>query len=202
MTIFIRKIFLLFLFNFLSLIVFSQKHHLEIKYVGLGWHPSDEGMNADKMPLKLDEDGTFMLNIGLVGSLERYFKEDGKLSLELMGSYSLDCAMVSDLFFHFGFRGTIFTIGKHSLNGGIGPTILVRRNWHAKIDDYQNLGYFNGDEDDYFQWKFFWYGGDIEYNYAFNERNFLSVSIIPGFPKYVVLFIGYERRIGKSLKTE
>ena len=197
MSILISKTTLLLLFSSFSAVVFSQKHHLEIKYVGLGWHPQDEGMNVEKMPLKLDADGTFMLNVGALVSWERYFKEKGRYSLELMGAYYLDCALVPDVVLHLGFRGKFFTIGKHSLNGGIGPTILLRRNWHDKVLDYVNTGYFNGDEDDYFQWRFYWYGGEIEYNYAFNKKNILSVSVIPGFPKYVALFFGFERWLGK-----
>lgn len=192
------KIILIVFFSCLVALLSAQEHHLELKYVGVGWHPSDEGMNASKMPLKIDNDGKFMLNIGLTGSWERYFKEDGKLSLEIMGAYYYDCAMAPDAVLHIGFRGTIFTKGKHSLNGGIGPTILLRRNWHAVIPDYENSGYFHGDEDDYFQYKFYWYGGEIEYNYAFNEKSSLSVSFIPGFPKYVALFIGYELKLGKK----
>ncbi len=194
---FLYKITFWTLFCVIPLTVYSQKNHLEIKYVGFGWHPDDEGMNADKMPLKLSKDGAFVLNLGFTTSWERYFKEDGRFSMELMGAFYLDCAMVPDIVLHYGFRGTFFTIGKHSVNGGIGPTILLRRNWHAKVSDYQNSGYFNGDEDDFLQWRFFWYGGEIEYNYAFNKKSFLSVSIIPGFPKYVALFIGYELRLGK-----
>lgn len=197
------KISLVLFLSTISYIANSQEQRFEIKYIGFGWHPSDEEMNADHMPLKLDDKGNYMINLGLTTSYERYFKNRKRWGYEFMGAFYYDCAMMPDMVLHIGFRGVIFKTEKHSLNGGIGPTILMRRNWSSKFDSYIPSGYFNGDKDDYLQWRFFWYGGEVEYNYAFNDYNFFSLSIIPGYPKYVALFFGYEHVIGaKKMKQK
>lgn len=190
-----KKIVVSLLFVLYGILLYSQEYHWELKYIGLGWHPQDESANAEYLPLKLDDDGTFMLNVGLMTSFERYFKKNGYFSLEMMGALYLDCGMLPNSVAHFGFRGNLINTERINLNAGFGPTILIRRNWSSKIPDYESSGYFNGGPNDRYQWKTYWYGGEIELNYKINTYNHFSVSLVPGFPKYVVLFFGFERTI-------
>ncbi|MFW6244455.1 MAG: hypothetical protein ACOC36_01070, partial [Fibrobacterota bacterium] len=95
---------------------------------------------------------------------------------------------------HIGLRGRIFQSGKHSLNGGFGPTLLFRRNWYHVPDYDDSFAFFHGAKEDYWQHRFIWYGGELEYNYALRDRIDLSVTFVPGYPDLMNLSFGIRYR--------
>lgn len=177
----------------------AQEYHWEIKYLGLGWHPSEASRIPEYMPLKLDKEGYFVLNLGATTGIERYFGGDSFLNrfgIEFVGGMYFDCVMNFSSLMHIGFRGKIIDSEKHGLNAGLGPTIVFRKNWSDNVPDYiDQRDYYNVSRNEKYQYKFIWYAGEIEYNYKFDPHNYLSVSLIPGFPNYVLLMVGYERKI-------
>ncbi|MCH7516084.1 MAG: hypothetical protein IIB08_02975 [Bacteroidetes bacterium] len=99
---------------------------------------------------------------------------------------------------HIGFRTTLLKRNKHSILTGLGPTLIFRRNWHSKFDNYINSGYFKGNKDVFWQYKFLWYGGEIEYYYQLNENLEFSVGFIPGYPKFMSLSFGIRHLISEK----
>lgn len=141
------------------------------------------------MPLKLDSGGVLVLNRGLTFNVEVFLWEDIVSVKFIQGLYS-DCLARFAGFTHIGLRGRIFELGQHSLNGGIGPTLLYRRNWY-EVDGYDDsFSFFRGSPRDYWQRRFIWYGGEFEYNYAIDEKRVISTSFVPGYPDLMNLSIG------------
>ena len=115
-----------FIFSmFSTLNIFAEKFTVGIKLTGLSVHQGG-ATNANLMKYKLDDKGVFVFNPGIRLSSEYFFyKNEGSVKIE-QGLYA-DCANQFAGFTHIGLRGKIFQIGKHSLNGGIGPTIFSEK---------------------------------------------------------------------------
>jgi hypothetical protein len=173
----------------------AQQFTVGIKLTGLSIHPAG-ATNASLMKYKLDENGVFVFNPGIRLNFEYFFyKNIASIKIE-QGLY-LDCANQFAGFTHIGLRGRIFETEKHSLNGGIGPTIFFRKNWYkldGYIDDVEN---FKGSPEDNWQWWFILYGGEFEYNYKINEMKELSTSIVPFIPPFVPLVMSSGLRMKK-----
>jgi hypothetical protein len=166
----------------------AQSYNIGIKYFGLSFHPLG-AYNNELMPLKFDPKGIFVLDVGAMASFEKYLWKDF-ISIKVAQAFYGDCILQFAGFSHIGFRIKIFTIGKHNLNGGIGPTLIYRKNWYD-IDGYDDtFSFFNGSKNDYWQWRFLWYGGEFEYNYNLLKNIDLSITFIPGFPDLVAFAFG------------
>jgi len=164
-----------------------------IKYFGLSIHPTG-ALNSQHMPLKFDKRGIFVLNTGISLNIE-YFVYKDIISVKFVQGLYADCVQKFGGFIHLGFRARIFEIGNHSLYGGIGPTFIYRKNWYA-LDDYDDsFSFFCGNPEDIWQYRFLWYGGELEYNYAINDIFSLSTSFVPGFPDLVNLSVGFRARM-------
>jgi hypothetical protein len=166
---------------------FGQSHYTSLKFFGLSLHPyGDE--NAHLMPLNPDNKGYLVLNTGATLSHEiPIFK--GRHTIKIMQALYADCAAQTGGFSHIGLRGTIFKKNRHELSGGLGPTLIFRRNWH-RLADYVPSGFFKGGPSGNWQYKFLWYGGELEYHYQLNLKTAFSLTFIPGFPNLISLSAG------------
>ena len=177
--------------------VFSQSN-LNLKFFGLSLHPRGD-KNAKLMPLNPDKKGYLVLNLG--GSLGyEHFLKPGKFSIKAIQALYSDCAAQLGGFTHLGARWVIFKNQKHSLNGGLGPTLVYRHNWY-ELEGYQDSGYFNGKVTDTWQYKFIPYAGELEYNYKISDQYELSTGFVPGYPDLISLSVGLRYWLGKT-KTE
>jgi len=168
---------------FANINLFAQQYTFGIKLTGLSIHPGG-AQNAHIMKYKIDEKGVFVFNPGIRLSFEYFIYKD-IVSIKFDQGFYRDCANQFAGFSHIGIRGRIFQIGNHSLNGGIGPTFFFRRNWY-KIDGYiEDDDFFRGGPNDNWQRRFFWWGGEFEYNYRINERIEFSTSLIPIIPPII-----------------
>jgi len=167
--------------------------YVGIKFFGLSIHPTGD-LNSHLMPLKFDEKGVFVLNTGISMSIE-YFVYKNIVSVKFVQGLYADCAQKLGGFTHLGLRGRIFEIGRHSLYGGIGPTFIYRKNWHSFENYDSSVSFFRGNPNDTWQYRFLWYGGELVYNYALNEKISLSTSFVPGFPDLVNLSIGIRVKL-------
>ncbi|ALI97892.1 hypothetical protein [Rufibacter tibetensis] len=166
----------------------QYKRNLSVKYFGLTLHPKGDD-NAELMPLNPDGKGYLVLNVGGSVSYEQYFVQD-KFSLKAIQAFYADCAMRFAGFTHLGLRAVIFQIGRHSLNGGLGPTLVYRRNW-SELEGYNfSTSFFGGDPSDKWQYKMIWYAGEFEYNYRLSDRVDFSTSFVPGYPNIMSLSFG------------
>lgn len=173
----------------ISLLKAQLPQSFGLKFFGLSIHAyGDE--NWRLMPRRLDDTGRFVINLGATANYELFVWRDIVSVKSSVALYS-DCAARLGGFFHVGLRGRIFKIGRHTLNGGIGPTLIFRRNW-AELPNYSNLHYFKGAPGDIWQWRFLWYGGEFEYNVQLWKGWEASLTFIPGFPKLMSLSIGFR----------
>lgn len=193
----IMKVFLLSLTVLFSICLKAQ-NNIGIKYFGLSIHPKGEHENSFLMPNKLDKNGYLVMNFGAVVSYE-YFIVEERVSLKIAQALYSDCAARLGGFTHIGIRGRILKKGKHTISGGIGPTIVYRRNW-LELDGYINQNRFKGDEDDKWQYLFLWYGGEFEYKYLISDRIDFSASFIPGYPDLMSLAVGVNLKFNNGKK--
>lgn len=171
----------------------AQNSGWGIKYFGVSIHPQGEGENAKLMPNKLDKEAYIVFNLGIGLSYETFIISD-LISLKFNQGVYADCAARLGGFTHVGLRGKIFRKGKHYLSGGIGPTIVYRRNWQ-ELEGYENPDRFRGDADDKWQYMFLWYGGEFEYRYAMNKQLDFAISLVPGYPDLISLSLGVTYNI-------
>jgi len=188
----IMKVFLLSLTVLFSICLKAQ-NNIGIKYFGRSIHPKGEHENSFLMPNKLDKNGYLVMNFGAVVSYE-YFIVEERVSLKIAQALYSDCAARLGGFTHIGIRGRILKKGKHTISGGIGPTIVYRRNW-LELDGYINQNRFKGDEDDKWQYLFLWYGGEFEYKYAINNKVDVTSSFVPGYPDLMSLSFGISIKL-------
>lgn len=184
---------------FLSLLCYEYtftQDNFGIKMFGLSIHPKGEKDNARLMPNKLDKNGYFVMNMGGVLSYEKFLFKN-IVSLKIAQALYADCAAQLGGFSHIGLRAKIFRLGKHSFYGGVGPTIVYRKNW-LKLNGYVNPHRFKGGPDDKWQYLFLWYGGEFEYKYAISEHFDFSATFIPGYPDLMSLSFGVNLKINES----
>ena len=190
------KVFkLLLVFFFFCL---NAKDNVGVKFFGLSIHPLGEKDNAHLMPLKLDKNGYFVLNIGGVAMYEKFVLGDF-VSIKLAQAMYADCATRLGGFSHLGLRGRIIKKGRHFLYGGIGPTLIYRRNWH-ELPGYVDQHRFKGGSSVKWQYLFLWYGGEFEYKYLIKDNLYFSISFVPGYPDLMNLSLGISCILPKKHK--
>lgn len=170
----------------------QARDNIGIKFFGLSMHPfGDE--NAFLMPRKLDGKGYFVLNLGAMLSYEKFFWQD-ILSVKVIQAGYSDCAARAGGFSHIGIRGKIFSTKRQSLSGGIGPTLIYRRNWN-ELERYHDPGRFQGGLSDKWQYLFIWYGGEFEYKYSLNETFDFALCFVPGYPDLISFSLGINYKL-------
>lgn len=114
----IRLLSLLFVTLFAITTVSFAQGSLCFRFFGLSIHPHGERENAQIMPLRLDDNAIFVQNLGGILSYEHPLlkNKDVFLAKCAIGLYA-DCAFHLGGFFHLGFRGRIFSLGRHRLYG-------------------------------------------------------------------------------------
>ncbi|WP_240773244.1 hypothetical protein [Pontibacter sp. SGAir0037] len=165
------------------------KNAFTVKMFGLSVHLK-QSPYPEIFPNRVDDNGVLVANYGAIVGYDRFFKRDVMSIRVEQGLYG-DCAASLAGFTHIGWRGQIFKKGKHSLNGGIGPTLVYRRDWN-RLEGYRDDGYFRRRGD--WQYKFYWYGGEFEYNYKVSAQNDLSVNLVPGLPELISFGVGIRHR--------
>ncbi|MCC9168782.1 hypothetical protein [Pontibacter harenae] len=166
----------------------SYKNAFTVKLFGMSLHLR-ESPYPEIFPKRIDDKGYLVLNVGGIVGYERFVVRDA-ISVRVEQGIYTDCAASLAGFTHIGWRGRIFEKGRHSLNGGIGPTLVYRRDWN-RIDGYEDDGYFN--RSGQWQYKFYWYGGEFEYNYKLSEQTDFSANLVPGLPELISVGVGIRR---------
>ncbi len=169
------------------------QNNIGVKFFGLSVHPKGEKENAFLMPNKLDKNGYLVMNFGAEVTYEKFIYQD-LLSVKVIQALYSDCAARLGGFSHIGIRAKIFKLGKHSLYGGIGPTLVFRKNW-LDLDGYINPNRFIGGPENKYQHLFLWYGGEFEYKYQMNQKLDFAVSFVPGYPDLMSLAFGVSLRM-------
>jgi hypothetical protein len=167
----------------------ENKWYVSLQYFGLTFHPGG-GSFPESYPLKLDKKGYFVPNVGATANIDYQLNNRFFLRGEVAGY--MDCAYLPSFFAHIGFRWEAIKWGKHTFNGGIGPTYLIRGNWFNKIERYRGGDFLDKRVTKNGQWqhRFFVFGGEVEYLYRLNEKWQLQTSIIPGYPAVITMKVG------------
>lgn len=165
------------------------KNAITVKFFGLSVHLK-ESQPPELFPNRLDSKGIMVLNLGGIIGYERFVLRD-KISIRVEQGLYADCAAELAGFTHIGWRGLIFRKGRQSLNGGFGPTLVYRQDWNG-LESYQDDGYF--ERHGKWQYRFYWYGGEFEYNYELQPGTELSVNLVPGVPELISVGVGLRKR--------
>ena len=165
-----------------------RKNNFGIKYFGFSIHPKGD-KQAHLMPYKLDKNGVFILNFGTIVSYQHNVYKD-LISVKIAQGFYSDSGGLPSGHTHIGFRIMCLEKNKHSLLFGFGPTLVYRKNWNCK-PGYVTTGLFK--EYKNIQYKFVWYGGEIEYNYKLNDKIDLNANFLPGYP--LIMSFGFGMRM-------
>ena len=171
----------------------SKRHSIGLKFMGLSFHPLSGKPNAELMPNRLDEQAYFVLDFGALLTYE-YFIVPDVLSVKFIQGLYADCAAQIAGVTSIGLRARIFQIGRHSLFGGIGPTWIYRHNWY-RIPNYVDTEYYKGTPTDKWQYKFLWYGGELEYKYAISSKLDFATIFVPGYPHLMAFAVGVNYKL-------
>jgi hypothetical protein len=169
----------------------ANDSHLSLQFMGLTFHPGGGAVNMVKnYPLSLDKKAFFVVNLGFTLAYDYDLNE--KWFIRAVGGYLKDCAYTNSGFIHMGIRWKPLTFGRHSINGGIGPVLSVREDWHQfegynDKTDFYGKRVWNG-----MQYRLFPFGGEVEYQYKINDKWDFQYSVIPGFPAVVNSRIGFR----------
>ena len=164
------------------------KNAFSVKALGVSYHLRTS-QAPELFPNKLDKEGRAVVNYGAIIGYDR-FVVGQDVSLRLQQGLYADCAAALGGFMHIGFRGKILRAGNHSLLGGIGPTLVYRQDWN-QLDGYRDDGFFSSNGQ--WQYRFFWYAGELEYYYTFKENQQLGVTLIPGLPELMLVGFSYRK---------
>ncbi len=192
---FLRPLTIAFLAVFLTTGAWGQST-FTLKYFGMTVHPFGDRMAA-LQPYKLDKNARFVLNFGGFAGYERFVYKDF-VSAKVIQGFFTDCSAGWATVTHLGVRMLLLRNEKHRLYFGIGPTLIMRNSWTRFGERYKSSGYFNEDDTRMLgdiQWKFIPYGCEIEYDYRFTKRDYLSVSFTPGIPLACTFAIGWKHWI-------
>lgn len=176
----------------------EHKDLLSLQYIGITYHPG--GGNAPEIyPRKFDQQAYFVAELGAALSYDRAIH--GRFFPRLSLAFYRDCANVDAGYLHLGGRGIILSKGKHQINGGIGPTLVFRKDWH-QFDEYPGDDFYGNSIWRGWQYRFILYGGEFDYLYRLSDKMELHYSIIPGYPFVFTSKIGVRFGVSERLPSD
>ena len=169
----------------------TSRHFLSLQWIGFTYHP-DGGDFPELYPWKIDEQGYGVFEIGLGTKYDYQFR--GRYFIRASIAYYKDCAFVDAGYLHLGLRAGILNKGRHSINAGLGPTLLLREDWH-KFDEYAGDEFYGDRVTGEWQYRFILYAAELEYLCRFNDRYEFQYSLVPGYPAVLTSFVGMRFKL-------
>ena len=83
---------------------------------------------------------------------------------------------------------------QHRLSTSIGPLFYYRKNWSAVPEYYVDEGFMKESKNGKWERKLIWYGGQIEYNFYWDNNRSISTNFLPGFPYIYTFMTGVSYR--------
>lgn len=180
-----------------SLSLYAQGENITLKYFGLSIHPFGDRLAAVQ-PNKLDKNAHFVLNQGGFAGYERFIWRD-IASVKLTQGLFTDCSAGFSGFTHLGLRGIIYYTKRTEILFSFGPLLYFRRSW-TRFPQYVDQGSFAFTADKRYQYRVFWYGMEIEYNYRISPKTDFSVSFTPGVPFVMTFAVGLKYWLNKDYR--
>ncbi len=172
----------------------DRHQYLSIQWFGITYHPGGGSVfMIDNYPLKLDKNANLVINVGAAVSYDRDLSK--RFFIRAQAGAFMDCAWQKSAYVHVGLHFTPLTLGRSSLNVGLGPMFLVREDW-GKFERYRRGDDFFGDRvKGGWQYRFFPIGGEIEYLYRINNKVQFQYSVIPAYPAVITSKIGLRIKL-------
>jgi hypothetical protein len=155
----------------------EQPRHFSVQWLGWTLHPNG-GSLPQNNPWKLDPKATFLINPGVALSYDWQYNKN--VFWRAAVGYYGDCALLHAGYLHIGFRWEALRFGRHSFNGGLGPTFFFRQDWH-RFKDYKGDPIYNNRVWQGWQYRFIPVG-EVEYLFKINDRFQFQYSVVPGYP--------------------
>ncbi len=155
----------------------QRPRHISIQWLGWTLHPYGGSMPQNN-PWKLDPKATVLINPGVAFSYDWQLNKN--VFWRAAGGYYGDCALLHAGYLHFGFRWEALRFGRHSFNGGFGPTLFFRQDWH-RFKEYSGDPIYNNRVWCGWQYRFIPVG-EVEYLFKINKRWQFQYSVVPGYP--------------------
>ncbi len=170
-----------------------------IKLGGIGYHPKTDG-NEQFYRYKINKKG----NLTFFRSITFCFSYNFS---PYLGIKAVQTFLVNDCTGHFAGVSHVginllddivnFKSEKHQGSFSFGPLFYYRRNWN-KIEGYKtDSNFIRLGKNKTWERKFVWYGGQIQYDYFFNNYQAVSVNFLPGYPYIYAVSTGMETVVGK-----
>jgi hypothetical protein len=159
--------------------------HVSVQFLGLTYHP-DGGTTPEVYPLKLEKRAYLVLDVGAAANVD--YRIGDHAFVRLTTALYQDCAFVTAGCVHAGPR-LRYSRGRSSLNGGIGPILSFREDWH-RFAAYQDDEFYGDRVWKGWQYRFFATAAEVEYLRRIGETTELQGSLIPGVPLVVTLLVG------------
>jgi hypothetical protein len=161
--------------------------HFSIQWLGWTFHP-DGGSMPQNYPWKLDEKATYIINPGIALSYDWQWKK--RIFWRVAAGYYGDCALMPAGYVHIGLRWEALRFGRHSFNGGLGPALLLRKDWHQFAPAYRGDPVYGDRVYQGWQYRLTPIIGEVEYLYQINDRWQFQYSVIPAYPAVITSKIG------------
>ena len=160
--------------------------YFSVQWLGWTFHPSGGSM-PQNYPWKLDPKAAFIINPGVALSYDVQWKK--RIFWRAAAGYYGDCALLPAGYLHIGLRWEALRFGRHSFNGGLGPALLFRRDWH-RFAAYRGDPVFNNRVWNDWQYRVTPIIGEVEYLFQINDRWQFQYSVVPAYPAVITSKIG------------
>tara|TARA_B110000046_G_C13002416_1_gene402796 strand:- start:456 stop:1031 length:576 start_codon:yes stop_codon:yes gene_type:complete len=189
-----RKIcFILF---FIAPFVGRTQFTVGIKIGGLAFHQQE--VNPNYYSWSIDKKGRWVGYLGV--SLTAGYQFNRYLGVKVIQTIMpYDCAGKFAGITHLGIdlhdRIVGFKNEKHRFSATFGPMFYYRKNWNEVPTYYIDEGFMKTAKNKAWERKFIWYGGQIQYDYYYNEKQAVSTNFLPGFPYIYTFMTGVQTEV-------
>ena len=164
----------------------KSPRHFSAQLLGLTIHPGGGSM-PQNYPWKLDAQATFVLTPGAALNYDWAWKKH--IFWRAAAGFYADCAILPAGYLHIGFRWEALRFGRHTFNGGLGPALLFRKDWH-RFSAYRGDNIYGDRVYQNWQYRLTPIIGEVEYLYKINEHLQFQYSVLPAYPAVIVSRIG------------
>ena len=162
-------------------------HYFSVQWLGWTLHPEGGGAMPQNYPWKLDKKAAFVINPGIAVSYDWTWKK--RFFWRAAAGYYGDCALLPAGYLHFGLQWKAFRFGRHSFNGGLGPALLFRKDWH-RFSAYRTDPVYGDRVYKGWQYRLTPIIGEVEYMYQINDKLTFQYSVLPAYPAVIVSKMG------------
>lgn len=174
----------------------SVRFSIGIKYTGLSIHLK-KSVSPQLYRHNLDKGGYVVFTHGLALNFEYHIYDDLALRVT-QGMMFFDCAGkfhgATQIGLSHGYRPAQ---SAHEIRLAAGPIFFYRKSWKS-FPSYIDDGLFKESKNGIWQTKFVWHGGEIEYNYWYQDQAAFSLNWLPGVPEIFMFSPGIKYRSLRS----